>query len=87
MIAELSAPKDVRSHFLPSTQVLIVRIADIKTIQDYEITTICAPPTAFRQLVLKENLDLLLKKKPKALEHCVYVFPTVDERSSKIRFI
>ncbi|KAF8583406.1 acetyl-coenzyme A synthetase family protein [Ramaria rubella] len=37
----------------------------------YDITTLCAPPTAFRQLVLKESLDIIQKHKPRTLECCV----------------
>lgn len=43
----------------------------IQTLHMFEITTLCAPPTAFRQLVLKGSLEYLDKHKPKALECCV----------------
>lgn len=36
----------------------------------YPITTLCAPPTAYRQLVLDEMRKYLGSNKPKALEHC-----------------
>ena len=36
----------------------------------YPITTFCAPPTAYRQLVLDEMRKYLQSNKPKALVHC-----------------
>lgn len=39
-------------------------------LQTYPITTFCAPPTAYRQLVLGEMRTALREKKPKALIHC-----------------
>jgi len=43
----------------------------IHTLHDFEITHICAAPTAFRQLVLKEKMDMITGVfKPKALECC-----------------
>jgi medium-chain acyl-CoA synthetase len=43
----------------------------IQNLHEYEITTICAPPTAFRQLVLKKQLTMIKQNKPRALECCV----------------
>ncbi|GCE09812.1 acyl-CoA synthetase [Dictyobacter aurantiacus] len=37
----------------------------------YPITTLCAPPTVYRMLVLDEPLAYLKTHKPKALRHCV----------------
>lgn len=37
----------------------------------HEITTLCAPPTAYRQLVLQKNLKHLSNHPPTALSHCV----------------
>ncbi|KAM0704097.1 hypothetical protein Q7P35_008329 [Cladosporium inversicolor] len=39
-------------------------------LHSYPITTFCAPPTAYRQLVLGEMRAVLERKKPKALVHC-----------------
>ncbi|PVH77339.1 acetyl-CoA synthetase [Cadophora sp. DSE1049] len=36
----------------------------------YPITTLCAPPTAYRQLVLQESKKFLKENPPKALSHC-----------------
>ncbi|KAH7403086.1 hypothetical protein BKA64DRAFT_440923 [Cadophora sp. MPI-SDFR-AT-0126] len=36
----------------------------------YPITTLCAPPTAYRQLVLQESKNFLKENPPKALSHC-----------------
>lgn len=39
-------------------------------LHSYPITTFCAPPTAYRQLVLGDKRAVLESKKPKALVHC-----------------
>lgn len=39
-------------------------------LHQYPITTFCAPPTAFRQLVLDEMRTYLKSHRPKALLHC-----------------
>jgi len=39
-------------------------------LHDYPITTFCAPPTAYRPLVLPEAAKYLQKYPPKCLEHC-----------------
>ena len=39
-------------------------------LHSYPITTFCAPPTAYRQLVLGEMRGLLESRRPKALVHC-----------------
>ncbi|KAH8594835.1 hypothetical protein B0O99DRAFT_741522 [Bisporella sp. PMI_857] len=36
----------------------------------YPITTLCAAPLAYRQLVLEDAINYYLKHPPKALEHC-----------------
>lgn len=36
----------------------------------YPITTLCAPPTAYRQLVLQKSKKFLKDNPPKALSHC-----------------
>ncbi|KAG4412538.1 hypothetical protein IFR04_014319 [Cadophora malorum] len=36
----------------------------------YPITTLCAPPTAYRQLVLQKSKKFLKENPPKALSHC-----------------
>lgn len=42
----------------------------LSILSTYPITTFCAPPTAYRQLVLGEMLTVLKQKKPKSLIHC-----------------
>ncbi|KAG0647740.1 ribosomal protein [Hyphodiscus hymeniophilus] len=42
----------------------------VDNIHKYPITTLCAPPTAYRQLVLLENQTYLSHHFPRALEHC-----------------
>jgi medium-chain acyl-CoA synthetase len=42
----------------------------INNLHRYPISTMCAPPTAWRQLVLEESKDYLRQKPPKALTHC-----------------
>ena len=37
----------------------------------YPITSFCAPPTAYRQLVLDEMRQYIRQNKPKALVHCM----------------
>ncbi|KAM0326529.1 hypothetical protein ACHAQA_006398 [Verticillium albo-atrum] len=43
----------------------------VETLNKYPITTLCAPPTAFRRLVLPETRALIQSKPPLQLEHCV----------------
>lgn len=43
----------------------------MKTLHKYPITTLCLPPTAFRQLVHTDNNDLFRLHPPSCLEHCV----------------
>ncbi|KAJ9197645.1 hypothetical protein DTO164E3_1298 [Paecilomyces variotii] len=43
----------------------------LDTLHKYPITTLCAPPTAYRQLVLQASLAHFRKNPPAALEHCV----------------
>ena len=42
----------------------------LEVLHRYPITTLCAPPTAYRQLVLDEMRQFLESNKPRALEHC-----------------
>lgn len=44
------------------------RLLDI--LHRYPVTTFCAPPTAYRQLVLDETRQYLKSNPPKALQHC-----------------
>jgi acyl-coenzyme A synthetase/AMP-(fatty) acid ligase len=46
-------------------------IETLEMLHDYPITTLCAPPTAYRMLVLDEPLAYLKANPPKALRHCV----------------
>lgn len=43
----------------------------LDTIHKYPITTICCPPTIYRNLVLKEKMEYMRKNAPKSLEHCI----------------
>lgn len=43
----------------------------LSILQDYPITTLCAPPTAYRQLVMKENQRGYDQERLKSLVHCV----------------
>ncbi len=43
----------------------------LEMLHNYPITTLCAPPTAYRMLVLDEPLAYLKANPPKALRHCV----------------
>ncbi|EON68447.1 hypothetical protein W97_07657 [Coniosporium apollinis CBS 100218] len=53
---------DDRRPFSPT------RLLDI--LHEHPITTLCAPPTAYRQLVLSESQDHFRKNPPHALSHC-----------------
>ncbi|KAL2357715.1 hypothetical protein BJ546DRAFT_324187 [Cryomyces antarcticus] len=53
---------DDRQSFSPT------RLLDI--LHQYPITTLCAPPTAYRQLVLGESQEYFRKTPPQALSHC-----------------
>ena len=46
-------------------------IETLEMLHKYPITTLCAPPTAYRMLVLDEPLAYLKANLPKALRHCV----------------
>jgi len=46
-------------------------IETLEMLHKYPITTLCAPPTAYRMLVLDEPLAYLKVNPPKALRHCV----------------
>lgn len=53
---------DDRGAFTPQ------RVLD--TLHRFPITVLCAPPTAYRQLVLEESQAYFGKNRPKALVHC-----------------
>jgi medium-chain acyl-CoA synthetase len=40
-------------------------------LHNYPITTLCAPPTAYRPLVLPDSIALFRQFPPRALAHCV----------------
>ncbi|KAK4948623.1 hypothetical protein LTR10_012627 [Elasticomyces elasticus] len=44
----------------------------LKVLHDFPITTLCAPPTVYRQLVLDENREFFATEqgRPRALTHC-----------------
>src|SRR6266699_6790406 len=46
-------------------------IETLEMLHRYPITTLCAPPTAYRMLVLDEPMAYLKANPPKALRHCV----------------
>ena len=46
-------------------------IETLEMLHKYAITTLCAPPTAYRMLVLDEPLAYLKANPPRALRHCV----------------
>lgn len=43
----------------------------LEMLHEYPITTFCAPPTAYRMLVLDEPIAYLKANPPRALRHCV----------------
>ncbi len=54
---------DARGKFNP--------IETLEMLNKYPITTLCAPPTAYRMLVLDEPMKFMKANPPKALRHCV----------------
>ena len=46
-------------------------IETLEMLNKYPITTLCAPPTAYRMLVLDEPMKYMKAHPPKALRHCV----------------
>src|SRR5579862_502272 len=54
---------DLRGAFSPKNTIMYLH--------QYPITTFCAPPTAYRPLVLPDSIEILKAYPPKALEHCV----------------
>ena len=54
---------DARGKFNP--------IETLEMLNKYPITTLCAPPTAYRMLVLDEPMQYMKANPPKALRHCV----------------
>ncbi len=55
--------QDARGKFNP--------IETLEMLHKYPITTRCAPPTAYRMLVLDEPIVYLKSHPPRALRHCV----------------
>jgi acyl-coenzyme A synthetase/AMP-(fatty) acid ligase len=55
--------QDARGKFNP--------IETLEMLHKYPITTLCAPPTAYRMLVLDEPMAYLKANPPKALRHCL----------------
>src|SRR5438105_5674052 len=55
--------QDTRGKFDP--------IETFEMLHKYPISTLCAPPTAYRMLVLDDPLAYLKANPPKALRHCV----------------
>ncbi len=55
--------QDARGKFNP--------IETLEMLNKYPITTLCAPPTAYRMMVLDEPIAYLKAHPPKALRHCV----------------
>jgi acyl-coenzyme A synthetase/AMP-(fatty) acid ligase len=55
--------QDARGKFNP--------IETLELLHKYPITVLCAPPTAYRMLVLDEPLKYLKEHPPQALRHCV----------------
>jgi len=55
--------QDARGKFNP--------IETLEMLNKYPITTLCAPPTAYRMLVLDEPMKYMKANPPKALRHCV----------------
>ncbi|KIW78373.1 hypothetical protein Z517_08208 [Fonsecaea pedrosoi CBS 271.37] len=43
----------------------------IDTLAEHDITTLCAPPTAYRQLVTPDLQAYFAQRRPRALQHCV----------------
>lgn len=43
----------------------------LDNLHNYPITTLCAPPTAYRQLVMPSRREHFSRHLPKSLEHCV----------------
>ena len=46
-------------------------IETLEMLNKYPITTLCAPPTAYRMMVLDEPIAYMKDNPPKALRHCV----------------
>lgn len=55
--------QDARGKFDP--------IETLAMLNRYPITTLCAPPTAYRMMVLEEPIAYIKAHPPKALRHCV----------------
>ena len=55
--------QDARGKFDP--------IETLAMLNHYPITTLCAPPTAYRMMVLDEPISYIKAHPPKALRHCV----------------
>lgn len=57
--------------FIQDTRGKFNAMETLEVLHNYPITTLCAPPTAYRMLVLEESLAYLKANSPKALRHCV----------------
>lgn len=57
--------------FVHDTNSAFSALETLQVLHEYPITTFCAPPTAYRQLVLEEPRALLRGRlRPRALQHC-----------------
>src|SRR5947208_15223898 len=57
--------------FMHDAQAKFNPIETLEMLHIHPITTLCAPPTAYRMLVLDEPVAYLKNNPPKALRHCV----------------
>ncbi len=57
--------------FIQDTRGKFNAIETLEMLNKYPITTICAPPTAYRMMVLDEPIAYLKAHPPKALRYCV----------------
>ena len=58
-------------------------IETLEMLHKYPITTLCAPPTAYRMLVLDEPMKYMKANPPKALRHCVEQASRSTPKSSR----
>jgi acyl-coenzyme A synthetase/AMP-(fatty) acid ligase len=59
------------SMFIQDARGKFNSIETLEMLNKYPITTLCAPPTAYRMLVLDEPMAYMKAHPPKALHHCV----------------
>src|SRR5437588_8812982 len=57
--------------FMQDARVRFSAIETLEMLHNYPITTLCAPPTAYRMMVLDEPMAYLKANPPKALRYCV----------------